>query len=177
MDFATITDNVNSIIKTAGVKGGNTGDYKNIPSVDAQREIIVSHMQSEYNDKTIRMLNAKAFGDTAKTYKNMLKSTEGEVQKLSSHASELETKVHTREADLKLSESRTAILQVLAGSVAITIAIYAMLGSSEYVHAIALMCLAIGFGYAMYIKGEPDAKVDDIVNRINDLLKSLYSKR
>jgi len=170
MDFATITDNVNVILKTAGVEGGTTDAYKDIPSVDAQREIIVSHMKSDYSDKTLKALNAKAFADTANTYRNMTTSTEGDIEKLRSNASDLETKVNTREKDLKASSQRTLILQVLAGTIALVVAVYYMFGSSEYVHSLALACLVVGFGYAMYLRGSGDTKT--IVNYLDEPIKA-----
>ena len=175
MDFATITDRTNSIIKTAAGKGGTTDAYKDIPSVDAQREIIVSHMKSEYSDRTLNMLNAKAFADTANTYKNLTTSTEGEIEKLRSNASEIETKIHGREADLKNSKSRTTILLVLAITVAAVVAIYSVLSSSEYVHAFAITCLAIGFGYALYLRGQPLSSEDDTCSYIKSFLTSATS--
>ena len=59
MDFATITNNANSIIKTGGSAGGDTSAYKGLEPVDSQREIIVSHLKSEYSNKTIQAINAK----------------------------------------------------------------------------------------------------------------------
>ena len=159
MDFATITDQVGSILKSAGRTGGNTKAYVDIPTVDAQREVIVSHLKSNYGTQTSEMLNAKAFVDTANVQRNLLRSTEGEIQKLNSHASSLETKVHTREADLKLSSGRTLILQVLGATIAIVVAVYSVFGSLEYVHAVALSCLAAGFGYALYLRGNPEADI------------------
>lgn len=170
MDFATITDNVNVILKTAGVEGGTTDAYKDIPSVDAQREVIVSHMKSEYSDKTLKALNAKAFADTANTYRNFTTSTEGEIETLRSNASEIEMKINTREKDLKASSERTLVLQVLAGTIALVVAVYYMFGSSEYVHSLALACLVVGFGYAMYIRGSGDTKT--IVNYLDEPVKA-----
>ena len=172
MDFATITDSVNSIIKSAGREGGTTDAYKDIPSVDAQREIIVSHMKSDYNDNTLKMLNAKAFADTANTYKNLTTSSEGEIEKLRSHASELETKIHTRETDLELASSRSTILIVLAITISIVVAIYSVMSEFEYVHAIALTCLAVGFGYTLYLRGQPASAPIDMIESIKKLLTS-----
>jgi len=172
MDFATITENANSIIKTAAREGGTTDAYKDIPSVDAQREIIVSHMKSEYSDRTLNMLNAKAFADTSNTYKNLTTSTEGEIEKLRSNASEIETKLHGREVDLKTSKSRTTILLVLAITVAAVVAVYSVLSSSEYVHAFAITCLGIGFGYALYLRGQPLSSEDDTFSYIKSFITS-----
>ena len=154
MDFGTITNNVNTIIKTSGGGGGTTDAYKDIPAMDTQREIIVSHMKSDYSDKTLKMLNAKAFADTARTYKNLTTSTGGEIETIRSHASNLESKINTRKSDLKISSGRTIVLQVLAGTIALVVAIYAMFSSSQYVHTLALTCLIAGFGYALYLRGQ-----------------------
>jgi len=154
MDFATITNNANSIIKTAGGPGGDTGAYKGLEPVDSQREIIVSHLKSEYSDKTIQSINGKMFTDTAKTYKNMLTTNEGEVQKLNSHASELEVKINKREAQLKSSTSKTLVLQVLALTLIVVVAVYSVMGGSPYVHATGFGCIVVGFGYAMFLNGK-----------------------
>jgi len=175
MDFATITNNVNSIIKTSGKEGGTTDAYKDIPSVDAQREIIVSHMKSEYNDKTLKMLNAKAFADTANTYKNLKTSTEGEIEKLRSHASELETKIHTREDDLKNSSSKSLVLQILLMTLASVIGVYYTMRGFEYVHAIALGCILIGFGYSQYVQAHPGTTAADIFNSVGNFLSAKAS--
>ena len=154
MDFATITNNANSIIKTAGGSGGDMNAYQNLEPVDSQREIIVSHLKSEYSDKTIKAINAKVFTDTAKTYKNMLKTNEGEVEKLNSHASELEVKINKREAQLKSSTDKTVTLQVLAGTLAVVVAVYTVMRASPYVHAIGLAFIAVGLGYALLLNGD-----------------------
>lgn len=156
MDFATITNNANSIIKTGGGAGGDTGAYTGLEPVESQREIIVSHLKSEYSDKTIQAINAKVFRDTAKNYKNMLTTNEGEVEKLNSHASELEVKINKREAELKSSTSKTLVLQVLAFTLAVVVAVYSLLGGSPNVHGIALTCIAAGFGYALFLNGQKE---------------------
>lgn len=156
MDFATITNNANSIIKTGGGAGGDTGAYKSLEPVESQREIIVSHLKSEYSDKTIQAINAKVFTDTAKTYKNMLTTNEGEVEKLNSHASELEVKINKREAQLKSSTSKTLVLQVLALTLAVVVGVYSVLGGSPYVHGVGLACIAAGFGYALFLNGQKE---------------------
>jgi hypothetical protein len=172
MDFSTITANVDSIIRSSAKEGGTTDAYKDIPSVDAQREIIVSHMKSDYSDKTLKMLNAKAFADTANTYKNLATSTEGEIEKLRSNASELETKIHTRESDLKLNESRKNSLLVFAITVGIVVGVYSAMSGFEYVHAIALTCLAIGFGYMLYLRDHPESSPIELVTSTTKLLSS-----
>jgi hypothetical protein len=154
MDFATITNNANSIIKTGGGAGGDTGAYKSLEPVESQREIIVSHLKSEYSDKTIQAINGKMFTETAKTYKNMLTTNEGEVEKLNSHASELEVKINKREAQLKSSTSKTLVLQVLALTLVVVVGVYSVMGGSPYVHAAAFGCIVVGFGYALFLNGQ-----------------------
>jgi hypothetical protein len=175
MDFATITNNANSIIKTAGGAGGDTTAYQSLEPVDSQREIIVSHLKSEYSDKTIQAINAKVFTDTAKTYKNMLTTNEGEVQKLNSHASELEVKINKREAQLKSSTSKTLVLQVLALTLGAVVAVYTVLGGSPYVHAIGLACVLGGFGYALLLNSEATQGKFTPENIWNGLIDSVRS--
>lgn len=176
MDFATITNNANSIIKTGGSAGGDMSAYQTLEPVDAQREVIVSHLKSEYSDKTIQAINGKVFTDTAKTYKNMLTTNQGEVEKLKSHASELEVKINKREAQLKTSTSKTLVLQVIALTLGAVVAVYTVLGGSPYVHAAGLACIVVGFGYALFLNGETKFTPGNIWNSTIDFIRDTQIK-
>jgi hypothetical protein len=155
MDYVGLSDDVSSHIRKAG-DAGNQGDPLNhlnsASGGDRGRQTIVSHLLMDYDDKTLNAIKSKKLVDSANTHKNLLTTNEGEIERLHSHARELETKINDETANLKMGDLRSTILQVLLGTVMGVVGIYIVLGWYEHVHAIAFVVLAIGVGYSLYIR-------------------------
>ena len=93
MDYRQVGESITTLLKTAVPKGGSTSKYDKIPLADDGREIIVSHIRSTYTTETGEMINAKEVIDTSNTYKNMLKSSEGELAYIKSKTKTLEAEI------------------------------------------------------------------------------------
>jgi len=154
MDFATITTRLDSFLKGSGRQGGTISGYAAIEADDTARDELVSKLKKTYGDQTKNMVTGKMFSDTAKTHKNLAIDTAGDLQKITSQASELETKVHTRQADLAKSAKRTSILQILCITILACVAVYSMAGTTPYVHGVALGVLLVGFVLAITLQND-----------------------
>ena len=152
MDYRQVGDSITTLLKTAVPEGGSTSKYDKIPLVDDGRDIIVSHIRSTYTTETGEMVNAKEVVDTSNTYKNMLKSTEGELADITSKAKTLEAEISKEKERVKASKKTNIILQILFWTIVLVIANYAVGGS--WVHGIGFVILIIGFGIALYSRGE-----------------------
>jgi hypothetical protein len=154
MDYADISRSVTKLIKTAVPEGGNTSKYNKIRDVDQQRDIVVSHLKSTYTSETGEMINAKEFIDTSNTYKNLLKSTEGELQTVRSKEVALERTIVEQKGSVEKSKQVNSILQLLFITLLLVTIIYAIGG--PWAHSLAFVVLIAGFGYVLYSRGETD---------------------
>lgn len=152
MDYAKTTDAVNILLKSAAPEGGSTKDYDKIPGVDAQRDLVVSHLKSTYTTDTGEMLNAKEFVDSANTYKHMLDSSTDELGKTKDRIKTIESRITTTKMDLEKAEKIRNILQILTVTVVIAIGVY--LGLGYWAHTPAFFILLAGFMYVLHTRGE-----------------------
>jgi hypothetical protein len=152
MDYRRVGDSINTLLRTAVPEGGSTSKYDKIPLVDDGREIIVSHIKSTYTTETGEMINGKEVIDTANTYKNMIKSSEGELEEIKLKAKTLEAEIVKEKEHVKSSKQTNTILQILFWTIVVVIANYSIGGS--WVHGIGFLVLIIGFGFALYSRGE-----------------------
>jgi hypothetical protein len=152
MDYAKTTDAVNILLKSAAPEGGTTKDYDKIPGVDAQRDIVVSHLKSTYTTETGEMLNAKELVDSANTYKHMLNSSDEELGNTRHKIKRIKERIASTKIDLEKAEKVRNILQILTLTVVVAIGIY--LGLGYWGHTPAFFVLLAGFGYVLYTRGE-----------------------
>jgi len=152
MEFVKATDSINTLLKSATPEGGTTTQYDKIPGMDAHRDIIVSHIKCAYATDTGEMLNAKEFVDTSKTYKNMLTTSEGELDDSRGKIRKLEKNVKSASEEADKTERTNRILLTLLITVVIAVAVYILLGS--WGHGIAFLILIAGFMFATYTRGE-----------------------
>ena len=155
MDYVGLSDDVSSHIRKAG-DAGNQGDPLNhlnsASGGDRGRQTIVSHLLMDYDEKTLNAIKSKKLVDSANTHKNLLTTNDGEIERLHSHARQLETKINDETANLKIGGVKSNVLKVLLGTVLLVVGIYIILGSYENVHAIAFVVLVVGVGYSLYIR-------------------------
>lgn len=152
MDYNKVSQSITTLLKSAVPEGGNTKQYEQIPAVDEQGDIIVSHLKSTYTTETGEMINAKELVDTSTTYKNMLKVAEGEIETIQARTQTLESAITKQKSYIEKSKSVNNILQILLATVFLVIVNYAIGG--PWVHAIGFILLIIGFGVALYTRGE-----------------------
>lgn len=152
MDYDKVSQSITTLLKTAVPEGGTTSSYDKIPAVDEQRELIVSHIKSTYTSDTGEMINGKEFVDTANTYKNMLKSAEGQLETIETRTSQLESEISKKRDSIERSKHINNILKILFVTIVLVIVNYVI--GSAWVHGIAFVILLIGFGIALYTRGE-----------------------
>jgi hypothetical protein len=152
MEFAKATDSINTLLKSATPEGGTTTQYDKIPGMDAQRDLIVSHIKCAYASDTGEMINTKEFVDTSKTYKNMLTTIEGELDASRNKLRKLEKNVKNASVEADKTERTNRILLTLLITVTIAVALYIMLGS--WGHGLVFLILVGGFMFALYTRGE-----------------------
>jgi uncharacterized membrane protein len=110
MEFAKATDSINTLLKSATPEGGTTTQYDKIPGMDAQRDLIVSHIKCAYASDTGEMVNTKEFVDTSKTYKNMLTTIEGELEDSRNKLRQLKKNVSKTNEEVQKTERTNRIL-------------------------------------------------------------------
>jgi hypothetical protein len=152
MDYGKVTQSVDAVIKTAAGSSDDFTEYDKIPAIDEQREMIVSHLKQSYHDETGNALSGKELSDASQSYKNMLKGTDGEIERLHGHVKEVEARIATAQEDLNKSDQIRRILQVLVVTAAIVTGIYAT--GSSYAHVASLAVLLTGFAVVLYTRGE-----------------------
>lgn len=152
MDYRLVGDSINTLLRTAVPEGGSTSKYDKIPLVDDSREVIVSHIKSTYTTETGEMINGKEVIDTANTYKNMLKSSEGELEGIEVKAKTLEAEISKEKQNVKRAKEANNMLQILFWTIIAVIAVYSIGGS--WVHGVGFAVLLVGFGFVLYSRGE-----------------------
>ena len=154
MDYAKVTDGIITLVKSAVPENTDTRKYGEIPEMDKQRDVIVSHLKSTYDSDTQQQLNAKEFVDTAKTYKNMMVSEEGEHDRLKQKMKELESKIQANKDELESSLKVRRVLQILLATATVTLGLYIVGGSFRFVHTLAFFVLLAGLMVVLYSRGE-----------------------
>ena len=152
MEFAKATDSINTLLKSATPEGGTTSQYDKIPGMDAQRDLIVSHIKCAYASDTGEMVNTKEFVDTSKTYKNMLTTIEGELDSSRNKLRQLKKNISKTNEEVQKTERTNRILLILLLTVTAAVATYILLGS--WGHGLVFMILVGGFMFALYTRGE-----------------------
>jgi hypothetical protein len=152
MDYRRVGDSINTLLRTAVPEGGSTSKYDKIPLVNDSREVIVSHIKSTYTTETGEMINGKEVIDTANTYKNMLKTSEGELEGIKEQANTLEAEISKEKENVKRAKEVNNMLQILFWTIIAVIAVYSVGGS--WVHGVGFAVLLVGFGFVLYSRGE-----------------------
>jgi hypothetical protein len=152
MDYRQIGDSISTLLRTAVPEGGSTSKYDKIPLVNDSREVIVSHIKSTYTTETGEMINGKEVIDTANTYKNMLKTSEGELEGIKTKAKTLEAEISKEKENVKRAKETNNMLQILFWTIIAVIAVYSVGGS--WVHGVGFAVLLVGFGFVLYSRGE-----------------------
>jgi len=152
MDYRRVGDSINTLLRTAVPEGGSTSKYDKIPLVNDSREVIVSHIKSTYTTETGEMINGKEVIDTANTYKNMLKTSEGELEGIKAKARTLEAEISKEKENVKRAKEVNNMLQILFWTIIAVIAVYSVGGS--WVHGVGFAVLLVGFGFVLYSRGE-----------------------
>jgi uncharacterized membrane protein len=98
------------------------------------------------------MINAKEFVDTSKTYKNMLKVSEGEIESIQAKTRTLENEIIEEKDSIKKSKDINNILKILFVAIFLAIVAYATMGS--WAHILVFIILLSGLGIALYTRGE-----------------------
>lgn len=169
MDYEKVSQSITTLLKSAVPEGGTTKDYDKISAVDEQRDIIVSHLKSTYTTETGEMLNAKEFVDTANTYRNMARSSDGNIETIQTEEKTLEGEITKQKESIQKSKNVNNILKILIVTVLVSIVIYVLLGS--WAHIIAIVILLTGFGIALYTRGElPETDFSSIKQWISTTL-------
>ena len=152
MDYRRVGDSINTLLRTAVPEGGSTSKYDKIPLVNDSREVIVSHIKSTYTTETGEMINGKEVIDTANTYKNMLKTSEGELEGIKVKAQTLEAEISKEKENVKRAKETNNMLQILFWTIIAVIAVYSVGGS--WVHGVGFAVLLVGVGFVLYSRGE-----------------------
>ena len=152
MDYRQVGNSISTLLRTAVPEGGSTSKYDKIPLVDDSREVIVSHIKSTYTTETGEMINGKEVIDTANTYKNMIKSSEGELEGIKTKAKLLEAEISKEKENVKRSKQTNNMLQILFWTIIAVIGVYSIGGS--WVHGVGFAVLLVGFGFVLYSRGE-----------------------
>jgi hypothetical protein len=98
------------------------------------------------------MINGKEVIDTANTYKNMLKTSEGELEDIKAKANTLEAEISKEKENVKRAKEANNMLQILFWTIIAVIAVYSVGGS--WVHGVGFAVLLVGFGFVLYSRGE-----------------------
>jgi hypothetical protein len=152
MDYRQVGDSISTLLRTAVPEGGSTSKYDKIPLANDSREVIVSHIKSTYTTETGEMINGKEVIDTANTYKNMLKTSEGELEGIKVKAQTLEAEISKEKENVKRAKEANNMLQILFWTIIAVIAVYSVGGS--WVHGVGFAVLLVGFGFVLYSRGE-----------------------
>ena len=152
MDYGKATESINFLLKSATPEGGTTVQYDKIPAIEAQRDLIVSHVKCAYTSDTGEMLNSKEFIDTSKNYKNMLTTQSNQLEESKGKLKRLEENVEKGTTEVEKIERTTRILMILLITVSITIGLYLLGGG--YMHGPAFIVLVAGFMIVLYTRGE-----------------------
>jgi hypothetical protein len=143
------TNQINNITQAIGPKDTSAIIQSNLTPFDQERDMIVGHMSNDYNNLTGLAIQNKGDIDSANMMKRYLKEAEGKNMVLQSGIETAKTDLKTSKQNLTIEHAKQKIVFEILGILGVTIVVYIVLGSSPYVHGVALGVLVLGIIYVL----------------------------
>jgi hypothetical protein len=153
MDYAQLSTQVDTLIKSAGAEGGTTLRYNEIMAIDGQRELVVSHLKHTYDAGTTDMVNTKEVANVANDYKNLETTLSSSVADVRGKLRSADQHVFNAKQDLRKKEQVRDVLKILSILLAVVAVLYLIGGQWAWIHVLVLIVLLIGFGYIIFRYG------------------------
>ena len=153
MDYTTEisspTNHIETITQAIAPRDSASSIQANLTPFDQQRDVIVGHMANDYNNLTARAVHNKEDVDSANVMKKYLKEAESKKSVIYSGIESAKGNLKTSKQNLSIELAKQKIVFELLGILSVTIVVYIVMGSSPYVHGVALFVLVFGILYVL----------------------------
>lgn len=153
MDYTTEisspTNHIESITQAIAPKDSASTIQANLTPFDQQRDVIVAHMANDYNNLTGHAVHNKEDVDSANEMKKYLKEAKSKKNVLFSGIENAKGTLKISKENLGIELAKQKIAFELLGILSVTIVVYIVMGSSPYVHGVALFVLVFGILYVL----------------------------
>lgn len=116
---------------------------------DQQRDMIVGHVVNDYNALTNQAILIKNQVESANEIKHYLKDAEGKRTAIQAQVQTATKDLSTTKQQLSVELAKQKIIFELLAIFSITILVYIVMGSSPYVHIVAVTVLVLGILYVL----------------------------
>jgi len=143
------TNRIESITQAIVPTDTSATIQSSLTPVDQQRDMIVGHMLNDYNNSTSRAVQNKGDVDSANMMKHYLKDAESKNMVIQTGVEKAKNDLKTSKQNLNVELAKQKIVFEILGILGVTIVVYIVLGSSPYVHGVALAVLVLGILYVL----------------------------
>jgi len=116
---------------------------------EQQRDMIVGHVVNDYNALTNQAILTKNRVDSANELRHYLKDADGKKTAIQAHVQVATKDLSTVKQRLSVELAKQKIIFELFAIFSVTILVYIVMGSSEYVHIVAVTVLILGILYVL----------------------------
>ena len=116
---------------------------------DQQRDMIVGHIANDYNGMTGEVVQTKNQADSVNDMKRYLKMAESKNKTINASIQDATKGLASSKHKLKVELAKQKIMFEILGILAVTIVVYIVMGSSQYVHGVALLVFVLGILYVL----------------------------
>ena len=154
MDYATeisgSTTQINNIMAPA-VDGKTDANavLASLTPFEQQRESTIGHVINDYNMFTGQAITTKSQVDSVNNMKRYLKDSEGKKSSIQARVQSATKDLGTTKQKLSIELAKQKIVFELLAIFSITIVVYIVMGSSPYVHVVAVTVLILGILYVL----------------------------
>ena len=143
------TARINNITQTISPSDNAPILQSQLSPFDEERDIIVNHMANDYNNLTVQTVQTKAHADSANEMKRYLKDAEGKYTSIQENIHSSTKDLSLTKENLHIQMAKQKIMFELLAVLGITVLVYIFMGSSPYVHGVALLVIVVGFLYVL----------------------------
>lgn len=153
MDYTTEvsgpTNQINNIMAPAVVAKDTGAVMAQLSPFDQQRDMIVGHIANDYNGMTGEVVQTKNQADSVNDMKRYLKMAESKNKTINASIQDATKGLASSKHKLKVELAKQKIMFEILGILAVTIVVYIVMGSSQYVHGVALLVFVLGILYVL----------------------------
>ena len=143
------TNRIESITQAITPSDTSAAVQADLTPFDQERDIIVGHMAKDYNSGTGNAIRNKGDIDSVNMMKKYLKQAEGKNMILQNGVEKAKSDLITSKQNLSIELAKQKIVFEILGILGVTVIVYITLGSSPYVHGVALAVLIFGIVYVL----------------------------
>ena len=149
MELDAPTRQINNIVLAAIPTPNYQGTLNDLKPLEAQRDMIVSHLGDEYNSHTREMVQTKDQVDAVNTANRYVKTVSEKNKRIAREIENKQQELDVSNTELQKQLARQKVVIDIFWVLGITIVVYMLFRSFSFVHILAAIVLVVGIVYVV----------------------------